>query len=122
MSTEVARPGMSVRKREIVKLVYALVLSASSDDSGVLAAAMKRYNTEARGRVVRGAFYAWLDDEMANLMIGGGGDWLRVVPAGSSAGHPRHGGGLVHLRDIYPGSGSAAAVKVHKELSVGRGA
>jgi hypothetical protein len=34
----------------------------------VLAEAMKRYNTEARERVVRGAFYAWLDDEMADLM------------------------------------------------------
>jgi hypothetical protein len=56
------------RKREIVKLVYSLVLSAGSDDSGVLAEAMKRYNTEARERVVRGAFYAWLDDEMATLM------------------------------------------------------
>jgi hypothetical protein len=52
-----------IRKREIVKLVYSLVLSAGSDDSGVLAEAMKRYNTEARDRVVRGAFYAWLDDD-----------------------------------------------------------
>jgi hypothetical protein len=57
-----------VRKREIVKLVYSLVLSAGSDDSGVLAEAMRRYNTEAREQVVRGAFYAWLDDEMADLM------------------------------------------------------
>ena len=36
------------RKRDIVKLVYALVLSAGSDDSGVLAEAMKRCNTETR--------------------------------------------------------------------------
>jgi hypothetical protein len=58
------------RKRDIVKLVYSLVLSAGSDDSGVLADAMKRYNTEvkAKKRVVRGGFYAWLDDEMADLM------------------------------------------------------
>ena len=48
------------RKLDIVKLVYSLVLSAGSDDSGVLAEAMKRYNTEARKSVVRGAFYAWL--------------------------------------------------------------
>ena len=41
------------RKRDIVKLVYSLVLSAGSDDSGVLAEAMKRYNTEAREPVVR---------------------------------------------------------------------
>ena len=56
------------RKLDIVKLVYALVLSSGSDDSGVLAEAMKRYNTEAREPVVRGAFYAWLDDEMAAMM------------------------------------------------------
>ena len=56
------------RKREIVKLVYSLVLSAGSDDSGVLADALKRYNTEARERVVRGAFYSWLDDRMTDLM------------------------------------------------------
>ena len=43
------------RKRDIVKLMYSLVLSAGSDDSGALAEAMKRYNTE---RVVRGAYYA----------------------------------------------------------------
>ena len=56
------------RKREIEKLVYSLVLSAGSDDSGVLADAFRRYNTEAHHRVVRGAFYAWLDKEMAELM------------------------------------------------------
>ena len=43
------------RKREILKLVYSLILSGGSDDSGVLAEAMKRYNTEAREPVVRGA-------------------------------------------------------------------
>ena len=33
------------RKLEIVKLVYSLVLSAGSDDSGVLAEALKQYRT-----------------------------------------------------------------------------
>jgi putative transposase len=122
------------RKRDIIKLVYSLVLSAGSDDSGVLSDAMKRYNTEAKKRVVRGAFYAWMDNEMAELMeclveaamnyaaslpvflpgiLGGVRDWLIFDSE------------TVTLRDalkeIYPGSGSAAAVKVHKELSIGRG-
>jgi putative transposase len=122
------------RKRDITRLVYSLVLSAGSDDSGVLSEAMKRYNTGAKKRVVRGAFYAWLDDEMADLMeclveaamnygaslpvflpgiLGGVRDWLIFDSE------------TVTLRDalkeVYPGSGSAAAVKVHKELSIGRG-
>ena len=122
------------RKREIVKLVYSLVLSAGSDDSGVLAEAMKRYNTEAKETVVRGAFYAWLDDEMANLMerlveeaigyawslpsflpgiLGTVEDWF-IFDSETVTLRPA-------LKNVYPGSGSPAAVKVHKELSVGRG-
>jgi len=122
------------RKREIDKLVYSLVLSAGSDDSGVLADAMKRYNTEAKDTVVRGAFYAWLDDEMADLMerlveeaisyawslppflpsiLGTVDDWF-IFDSETITLRPA-------LADVYPGSGSPAAVKVHKELSVGRG-
>lgn len=122
------------RKREIVKLVYSLVLSSGSDDSGVLADALKRYNTEAREQVVRGAFYAWMDDEMADLMerlvekamgyawslppflpgiLGTVEDWF-IFDSETVTLRPA-------LAEVYPGSGSPAAVKVHKELSVGRG-
>ena len=124
------------RKRDIVKLVYSLVLSAGSDDSGALADAMKRYNTEveAKKRVVRGGFYAWMDEEMACLMeclveaamnygaslppflpgiLGGVEDWL-IFDSETVTLRPA-------LAKVYPGSGSAAAVKVHKELSVGKG-
>lgn len=122
------------RKREIVKLVYSLVLSAGSDDSGVLADAMKRYNTEAKQRVVRGAFYAWLGEEMASLMeqlveraiwyacslppllpgiLSTVDDWF-IFDSETVTLRPE-------LAEVYPGSGSPAAVKVHKELSVGRG-
>jgi hypothetical protein len=122
------------RKREILKLVYSLILSAGSDDSGVLAEAMKGYNTEAREPVVRGAFYAWLDDEMAALMenlaeeacrygwsqpaflpgiLGTVKDWF-IFDSETVTLRPA-------LADVFPGSGSPAAVKVHKELSVGRG-
>lgn len=124
------------RKRDIVKLVYSLVLSAGSDDSGVLAEAMKRYNTEveAKKRVVRGGFYAWLDDEMADMM-----ECLVEAAMNYAASLPPFLPGILSgvedwlvfdsetitlrdaLADVYPGSGSAAAVKVHKELSVGRG-
>lgn len=122
------------RKLEIVKLVYALVLSAGSDDSGVLAEAMKQYSTEANKRVVRGAFYYWLDDEMADLM-----ERLVEEAIGYACSLPPFLPGILStvedwfifdsetvtlrsaLEDVYPGSGSPAAVKVHKELSVGRG-
>lgn len=125
-----------LRKRDVVKLVESLVLSAGSDDSGVLAEALKRYNTEVDvgKRVVRGAFYAWMDDEMAELMerlveeamtyavslppflpgiLGTVDDWL-IYDSETITLRPA-------LADVYPGSGSSAAVKVHKELSVGRG-
>ena len=122
------------RKREIVKLVYSLILSSGSDDSGVLADAYKRYNTEAREPVVRGAFYEWLDDEMSTLMehlveeamryasalppllqgiLGTVDDWLISDSETVTL--------LPELADVFPGSGSPAAVKVHKELSVGHG-
>lgn len=122
------------RKREIVKLVYSLVLSAGSDDSGVFSEAMKRYNTEAKETVVRGAYYAWLDNEMADLMeqlveeaigyacslppflpgpLGTVEDWF-IFDSETVTLRPA-------LAEVYPGTGSPAAVKVHKELSVGRG-
>jgi len=122
------------RKRDIVKLVHSLVLSSGSDDSGVFADALKRYNTEAREQVVRGSFYAWLDNEMADMMeelveeaigyacslppflpgiLGTVEDWF-IFDSETVTLRPA-------LEKVFPGSGSPAAVKIHKELSVGRG-
>jgi putative transposase len=122
------------RKLEIVKLVYSLVLSAGSEDSGALAEALKRYRDEAKEKVVRGAFYAWLDDEMADLMeflVAMALDYISTLPTflpgilGTVNDWLIYDSETVTLRpalaNIYPGSGSDAAVKVHKELSVGRG-
>jgi len=84
--------------------------------------------------VVRGAFYHWIDDELAALM-----EHLLDAAVEYAGAQPVHLPGLlgtvddwwvidsetVTLRDAlsgtYPGSGSAAAVKVHKTLSLGRG-
>jgi hypothetical protein len=122
------------RKLEIVKLVSSLVLSAGSDDSGVLAEALKQYRTEAEENVVRGAFYAWMDDDMADLMelmVAMALDYVSTLPTflpgilGTVDDWLIYDSETVTLRpalaDIYPGSGSAAAVKIHKELSVGCG-
>jgi putative transposase len=122
------------RKLEIVKLVYSLVLSAGSDDSGVLAEAFKRYRNEAKKNVVRGAFYAWMDDETADLLeflVAMALDYISTLPTflpgilGTVNDWLIYDSETVTLRPelagIYPGSGSAAAVKIHKELSVGCG-
>lgn len=122
------------RKLDIVRLVRSLVLSAGSDDSGTLADARRRYLREAEQPVVRGAFYAWLDEELAVLMeallegamsyarsrraflpgiLAGVDDWLLFDSETVTL--------RAALADNLPGSGSPAAIKVHKELSVGRG-
>jgi hypothetical protein len=128
--------GVVLRERrlDIEKLVGALVLSAGSDDSGVLADAMRRYKAQTGDDIVRGAFYAWLDDELAVLMerlleramrhaaslpahlpgiLGGVDDWV-VFDSETVTLRPA-------LAEVFPASGTAAGVKVHKELSLGRG-
>ena len=122
------------RRLDVVKLVDSLVLSAGSDDSGVLADAYRRYKGERGHDVVRGAFYAWLDDELAALLQ----DLLEQAMryASSLPACPPGAPGAVEdwvafdsetvtlrpeLADIFPASGSPAGVKVHKELSLGRG-
>lgn len=123
------------RKLEIVKLVRALVLSAGDENSGSFADAYRRYIGMADNTVVRGAFYDWMDEEMAVLMesllaqameyayslpvhlpgklLGTVEDW-RIFDSETITLR-------VALAEEYPGSGSPAAVKVHKEISVGRG-
>jgi len=121
------------RKRDVVKLAESLELNAGSDDSGVLADVHRRYCEEAEETVVRGAFYDWMDEEMVLLM-----EALLVHAMGYAAAQPVHLPGILgtvkdwrlfdsetitlrdELQEVYPGSGSPAAVKVHKELSVGR--
>jgi len=122
------------RKLDLEKLVASLVLSAGSDDSGVLADAMRRYKGETGDDIVRGAFYGWLDDELAELM-----EWLLDSAISYAASLPVHLPGILGgvddwvafdsetvtlrpaLADVFPASGTAAGVKVHKELSIGRG-
>jgi hypothetical protein len=123
------------RKLDVARLVASLVLSNGSDDIGVLAEAHRRYNSGSDNRVVRGAFYSWLDDELALLMerllrraldsvatlptllpgiLGTGVEDWRVFDSETITLRPA-------LAEIFPASGSPAGVKVHKELSLGRG-
>jgi hypothetical protein len=122
------------RKLDVEKLVCSLVLSAGNDDSGVLADAMRRYKGETGDDIVRGAFYAWLDDELAALMqrlLAGAMSYAASLPAhlpgvlGGVDDWVAFDSETVTLRpalsEVFPASGTAAGVKVHKELSIGRG-
>ena len=122
------------RKRNVVEQVYSLVLSCGNDDSGVLADALRRYNAQVSRKVVRGSFYGWLDDPMVRLMtallekaveysasqptflpniLSTVADWI-AVDSETITLRPE-------LSAEYPGTGSPAAIKVHKEISLGRG-
>ena len=123
------------RKQDVPALVVALVLTVGSDDSGRLADAYRRYLVEAPEKaVVRGSFYNWMDAPLAELMeglvrlgmdhadslpkhlpevLGGVKDWRAVDSETITLRTP--------LSEEYPGSGSSAAIKVHKEFSLGCG-
>jgi hypothetical protein len=116
------------RKRDIVKLVYSLVLFAGSDDSGVLADAMKRCNTEveAKKRVVRGGFYAWRDDEMADLiecMVETAMNYAASLPP-FLPGILGRGGRLVDLRfrDDHPAGCARGCIPRQRQRSSSQGA
>ena len=118
------------RKLDVPSLVVALVLTVGSDDSGRLADAYRRYLVETpENAVVRGSFYGWMDTPMADLMEGlvrlgldhadslakhlpgvlsGVKDWRVVDSETITLRTP--------LSGEYPGSGSSAAIKVHKEF------
>jgi len=123
------------RKQNVPALVVALVLTVGSDDSGRLADTYRRYLAEVPNKaVVRGSFYNWMDAPMADLMEGlvrlgmdhadslpkhlpkvlaGVKDWRAVDSETITLRTP--------LAEDYPGSGSSAAIKVHKEFSLGCG-
>ena len=123
-----------VRKCEVYPLITSLVLSSGSDDSGRLADAYRRYKREASQAVVRGGFYYWMDDETADLLerlldlaidyaasqpvylpgrLSGVEDWISVDSETITL-RPA-------LAEDYPATSTDAGIKVHKELSLGRG-
>lgn len=122
------------RKLDVTALVRALVLSGGCEDSGRLADAFRRYLAEETDRVVRGAFYGWMDAEMAALM-----ESLLCRAMAYAAARPAHLRGVLagvddwvivdsetvtlrdSLKESLPASGSPAGIKVHKEYSAGRG-
>lgn len=129
------RRGVVVRtrKRDLIALVIALVLTPGSDDSGRQADIFSAYLEEAVPEVVRSSFYAWFTEELAQLMnhlvglalekvrsqptllpekLSGVRDWLAVDSETVTLPDA--------LADVFPATSKAAGLKVHKVYSLGR--
>lgn len=128
--------GVIEREREldIVQLVIALVLGGGTHEGGRQYDALRRYLQSGASKVVRGAFYAWFNEPLEKLLeellrqavavgqaqpkllpgiLGGVSDW-RIFDSTTIK--------LQNcLKDAYPGTGDYAAIKIHKEFSVGVG-
>lgn len=122
------------RQLDVVMLVASLVLAGGTHEGGRQYDALRIYVENGAPKVVRGAFYAWFTEPLERLLIEllrravevgqaapkllpgilrGVSDW-RVVDAST-----------VKLDDAliaeWPGAGEYAALKIHKEWSVGTG-
>lgn len=128
--------GVVEREREldIVQLVIALVLAGGTHEGGRQYDALRRYLESGAPKVVRGAFYAWFTAPLERLLS----ELLRrAIAAGQE--QPKLLPGILRgvrdwrifdsttiklpdeLKDVYPGTGDYAAIKIHKEFSVGTG-
>ena len=130
----VVRLGVQKRQRSLdpVKLLFSLVLMGGTSECGRLAAVVRDYFRRGGKEVVAGAYYKWFDDELLALMrelsdnaltyveqmrphlpgiLSGRRDWRAVDST------------VVKLRDEligeWPGTGTYAALKVHKVYSLG---
>lgn len=122
------------RSLDVVSLVAALVLAGGTHEGGRQYDALRMYIESGAPKVARGAFYSWFTAPLELLLtemlrraieqgqaapkllpgiLGGVADW-RIVDATT-----------VKLDDAlvahWPGAGDYAAVKIHKEWSVGNG-
>lgn len=136
LATVVEKTGFHQRdrKRDSIKFLRTMLVSASSPAGGRQADMMRQYFEAGAEKVVRGSFYDWfgppLEAAMAEVSkvalefvrgqpvdlpgtLAGVRDW-RIVDSTTVKLHDR-------LKDTYPGAGDYAAVKVHKTLSVGCG-
>jgi putative transposase len=124
------------RELDIVQLIIALVLCGGTHEGGRQFDVLRRYVEGGAPRVVRGAFYAWfaapLEAMLADLLeraiavgqaqptllpgiLRGVRDW-RIFDS-TTVKLPN----APALRIEYPGTGEYAAIKIHKEFSVGTG-
>jgi hypothetical protein len=128
--------GAQVRERKLmlVELVVALILCGGTHEGGRQYDVLRTYVENGAPHVTRGTFYSWFTEPLLQLLtelleraialgqkqpklltgiLAGVTDW-RVFDSTTVRLH----GALV---DTFPGAGEYAALKVHKEWSVGNG-
>lgn len=123
------------RKRDAVKFLRTMVIAAASPAGGRQADVMRQYFEGGGESVVRGSFYDWFGPPLEAALVEMSGIVLERVRR-ESVDLPGVLGHVVDWRIVdsttvklsdrlfqeLPGAGDYAAVKVHKTLSVGRGA
>lgn len=123
------------RKLEAVQLVRAMVIAAATGYGGRQADVMRLYIDNGARRVARGGFYAWFNERLEATLAGlaqNALEFTRKQAVDLPALLSRHATDwhIVDsstiklddaLKDIYPGTGDYAALKVHKRFSVGVG-
>lgn len=128
------RLGVQKRERVLdpVLLVFAAVLMGGTEEAGRLAAVVREYRERGGKAVARSASYRWFDDEFLALMRE-----LKQNAVDYVTGMPMHLPGVLRgrkdwrvvdstvvrlpnaLAGEYPGTGTYASLKVHKEYSLG---
>ncbi len=122
------------RSLDVVRLILSLVLTGGTEECGRQYAVLRNYLESGAPRVVRGGFYAWFNEPLERLLsellrrakiaaqqvpkllpgiLGGVSDW-RIVDSTTI----KLDGALVNE---WRGAGDYAALKIHKEWSVGLG-
>lgn len=132
----VAKYGIQERERKlnVFEFIVALILAGGTHEGGRQYDVLRTYVDNGAPPVVRGTFYAWFTEPLRGLLVdllerailigqrqpmllpgilGGVTDW-RVVDSTTV----RLDDALV---DTFPGAGDYAALKIHKEWSVGTG-
>jgi IS4 transposase len=122
------------RSLDVVRLVLALVLTGGTEESGRQYAILRNYLDSGAPQVVRGGFYAWFNQPLERLLT----ELLRRAQA-EALKVPKLLPGLLStvsdwrivdsttikldraLIEEWKGAGDYAALKIHKEWSVGLG-
>jgi putative transposase len=133
-AVEAAQFEQRARKRDALKFLRAMLISAASPAGGRQADIMRAYFDSGAPEVARGSFYDWFGPPLEQVMqelaesalayvqkqekdlpgiLAGVKDW-RIVDSTTVRLHDA-------LKAVYPGAGDYAALKLHKTLSVGCG-
>lgn len=124
------------RRLDVVQFIVALILSGGTHEGGRQFDVLRRYVESGAPKVVRGAFYAWFEAPLEMLLTE---LLVRAIAVGQA--QPKLLPGILRgrrdwrifdsttvklpnspeLLKEYPGTGDYAAIKIHKEFSVGTG-